>query len=120
MKLEAIDIWVLEEEGEVFVVGVYIGSDNRAQTVVEGLSHHHALCISCTELATWGPRDILHQLTFVLAVSNTSTMSCLVAWDIKCQKVGVGWEFTRSACCSDSESSILLIVCQEVLYKKVA
>ena len=57
-------------------------------TGLKQLRYHHALCISCTELAKWGPRDILHQLTFVLAVSNTSTISCLVAWDIKCRRVG--------------------------------
>ena len=78
-------------------LGVYIGSDNRAQTVVVLRSHHHALLHQCTELAKWGPRDILHSLTFVLAVSNTSTISCPVAQDIKCRGAGGGWEFTRSA-----------------------
>lgn len=70
--------------------GVYIGSDNRAQTVVVLLSHHHALLRSHTQLAKWGPRDILHQLTFVLAVSNTSTISCPIARDFRCWGLGAG------------------------------
>lgn len=83
--------------------GVYIGSDNRAPTVVVLLSHHHALLHRGTEPAKWGPRDILHQLTFVLAVPNTSAISCPIAEDSRCWGVGVGWEFTRSACRSSSE-----------------
>lgn len=58
--------------------GVYIGSDNRAQTVVLLLSHHRTL-LHNTEPTKWGPRDILPQLTFVLTVSNTSTISRPVA-----------------------------------------
>lgn len=41
-------------------------------------------CISPTELAEQGPGDIPQQLTFVLAVSNTSIIRCPVAQDIKC------------------------------------
>lgn len=41
-------------------------------------------CISPTELAEQGPGDIPQQLTFVLAVSNTSIICCPVAQDIKC------------------------------------
>lgn len=71
-----------------------------------------------TGLAEQGPGDIPHHLTFVLAVSNTSTIRCPVAQDINCWGVGVGWEFTRSAHGSDSEHRILPTVCQEALTQK--
>lgn len=70
--------------------GVYIGSDNRAPTVVVLLSHHHALLHRGAEPAKWGPRDILHQLTFVLAVSNTIAISGPIAEDSRCWGWGEG------------------------------
>ena len=59
-------------------------------------------------------------MTFVLAVSNTSTISCPELGILNVEELGVGWEFTGSACCSGSEHSLLLIIWQEVWYQKVA
>lgn len=59
-------------------------------------------------------------MTFVLAVSNTSTISCPELGILNVEELWVGWEFTGSACCSDSEHSLLLIIWQEVWYQKVA
>lgn len=72
--------------GSVFTLARITGLQQLQPSVLVLIT---PFCISPTELAEQGPGDIPHQLTFVLAVSNTSIIRCPVAQDIN---VGAwGW-----------------------------